>query len=371
MKSKITTIGIDTQTTLGKKTGFGYYVENLVEALKTMDERYKYVLLAPHTEQDFSAPRRFLWDQLQLPILAKRYRVNLLHQPAFSVPILFNGPRIVTVHDLIAVHFGMDIPLWSRQYFGHWMPYTYRFADHIISVSQYTKKDIMRLLGIPSNKISVIYHGIEEDYFTHLPTPANLAAIKKKFGITGPFLLYVGTINPRKNLVFLIEVFIEIAKQHPTLQLVIVGKKGWYYDELFTMIDKYNLRKRVILTDYINDSDKRVLYGAATVFVFPSLYEGFGLPIIEAMALQLPVIASDRSSIPEVLGDAGISLNPTDKASWVNAILKIVANRSLQKKYIAAGLKQARRFSWKNTALQTIAVYDEVLSRYNIGKDRP
>lgn len=366
MRSHIKKIGIDIQTTLGQKTGFGYYVENLVAALKRVSDRYEYALLAPKVEKDFNTPSRFIWDQINVPLLATRARVDLLHQPAFSVPILFNKPMVVTVHDLIAVHYGIDIPRWSRQYFGRWMPYSYRYADHIIAVSQHTKKDIMRLMHVPSSKISVIYEALDQS-FTKTPTQTDKDTVRKKFGITGPFLLYIGTINPRKNLVFLVNVFLQLARTHPDLQLVIAGKKGWYYDTLVATIHKHAMESRVILTDYISDTQKVALYTMATALVFPSLYEGFGLPIIEAMAAGLPVIASNRSSIPEVQGDAGLSLDPTDEAAWVTGINRLIANPHLQKKFSAAGASQSKKFSWDTIAKQTSEVYDQVLEKYAHG----
>lgn len=361
--SSLQKIAIDVQTTLGQKTGFGYYVDNLVNALKKVSDRYEYALLAPKGEKDFNTPRRFVWDQIQFPLLAARAKVDLLHQPAFSVPVLFNKPMVVTVHDLIAVHYGIDIPRWSRQYFGRWMPYSYRYADHIIAVSHHTKKDIMRLMHVPSSKISVIYEALDQSFTKH-PTQKDKDNIRETFGITGPFLLYIGTINPRKNLVFLVNVFLQLAKTNPDLQLVIAGKKGWYYDTLVATIRKHAMENRVILTDYISDLEKVALYSMATALVFPSLYEGFGLPVIEAMAAGLPVIASDRSSIPEVQGDAGLSLNPTDEIAWVKGIRHLLDNKNLQKQYSATGVLQANKFSWDKTAEQTSKVYDHILEAY-------
>jgi len=357
-------VGIDTQTILGQKTGFGYYVDNLVTSLKKVGTKHSYIPLAPQNEKDFSTPQRFYWDQVSIPRLASKNTIDILHQPAFSVPIFYAHPVVATIHDLIAIQFGEDISFWSRQYFGRFMPLTYRFADHIIAISEYTKKDIIDVLHIPNDKISVIYSAL--DHKVQKPQDTKTVnTILHRFGIRTPFLLYVGTINPRKNLVFLTQVFERVLAREPNLQLVIAGKKGWYYDRLMAEITRLSLHKKVIITDYITDEEKNVLYGSATIFTFPSVYEGFGFPVLEALACGIPVIASDKSSIPEIQGDAGISIDPTDEDLWVKEICRLLHDTHLQKKYAASGVKQATKFSWDTTAKRTIEVYDHVLKRYH------
>ena len=154
-------IGIDVQTTLGQKTGFGYYVENLVKELQNIKDGVGYELISPGSKNDFSTPQRLVWDQFILPKIAREKGVDLLHQPAFSAPIFFSKPVVVTIHDLIAIKYGRDISFWSRQYFGRFMPFTYHFADHIMASSEYTKKDIMEVLKIPEEKITVAYLALD------------------------------------------------------------------------------------------------------------------------------------------------------------------------------------------------------------------
>lgn len=355
-------IGIDIQTTLGQKTGFGFYVENLVRELKKNKSRYSYSCLAPKTDHDFSAPERFLWDQIGVPIQASREHVDLLHQPTFSAPIIYNRPVVVTVHDLIAVHFGEDIPFWSRQYFARWMPFSYRFADHIIAVSNHTKKDIVNLLKVPEDKITVIYEAAEK-MFTPINDKPALDKVREKYHLPLKFFLHVGTLNPRKNLEFLVTVYSEIAKKYPDYQLVIAGKKGWHYENLLLQVKRLGLENKINFIGYIDDEDKVAIYNAATLLVFPSVYEGFGLPPLEAMASGLPVVASNRSSIPEVVGDGGILADPTDVKSWVGAISSLIESPQKLRDLSAKGIKQAQRFSWEKTAQQTIDVYDKVLGK--------
>lgn len=354
-------IGIDIQTTLGNKTGFGFYVENLVKELKSSKSDYEYTLIRPELEQDFSAPKRFVWDQFGVPKQARNAGVDLLHQPSFSAPVLFKGKTVVTIHDLIAVHFGEDIPFWSRQYFGRLMPFTYRFVDHMIAVSQHTKKDIVNLLHTPEDKITVIYEAADKKFKPLVNKVEECRRIKKKYGITDDFILHVGTLNPRKNLEFLVSVYAEVVKTNPNYQLVIAGKKGWYYESLIEKVKSLGLEKKVLFIGYIDEEDKVAMYNSAQILAFPSLYEGFGLPPLEAMASGLPVIASNRSSIPEVVGSGGILNNPTDIKAWVNTFNHLLGDEKELARLSQLGLKQASNFSWSKTARQTVEVYDKVL----------
>lgn len=351
-------IGIDIQTTLGEKTGFGFYVSNLVKHLKKVDNTNQYLLFKPNTEEDFSAPKRFVWDQYKFPQLAKNKQVEILHQPCFSAPVFNKGMKVVvTIHDLIAIRFGKDIPFYSRQYFGRWMPFSYRYADEIIAVSEYTKKDIVKLLKISERKITVIPLAVDT-CFKPIHNKNIIASVKQKYHITGKYLLHLGTINPRKNLEFLIEVFADLKQSD--LQLVITGKKGWYYEGLFDLVKKLNLEDKVIFTGYIDDVDKPALYNGASMFLFPSIYEGFGLPPLEAMACGTPVIASNTSSIPEVVGDAGVLISPTDKAGWVRETKKLLSDDEKLRTLSAMSLERANKFSWDRCATQTVKIYEKL-----------
>lgn len=357
-------IGIDVQTTLGQKTGFGFYVQNLVENLKKYDFQNQYRLFKPKEKtRDLSTPQRFIWDQFGFPDQSKKIGLDILHQPCFSAPIFYQGVTIVTVHDLIAIFYGKDIPFFSRQYFGRWMPFTYKKADHIIAVSEHTKRDLVRILNIHPSKITVIYlaAGIKIKDIQK----EQIRKIKKKYQITGQYLLHVGTLNPRKNLEFLVKVFAKIIKQFPKLQLVIAGKKGWYYEDLFELVKRLSLDNKVLFTDYVSDQDMPYLYAGSEIFVFPSLYEGFGLPTLEAMQSGAPVISSNTSSMPEIVGGAGILLSPADEDQWVAKIILLMQNRMLRQKLIYQGKIQANKFSWRKTALQTVRVYEKVFDNHS------
>ncbi|MFA6082390.1 MAG: glycosyltransferase family 1 protein [Patescibacteria group bacterium] len=350
-------IGIDIQTTLGQKTGFGFYVDNLVKAMQKIRGDNELAFFYPDSEHDLSTPQRWWWDQISLPKAAYKAKVDLLHQPAFSVPIWYPGKKIVTIHDTISL-FYTDIPFVSRQYYAKWMPFSYNYGDHFITISNHSKKDIMERMHIPADKITVTYEAADERF--RLPVSADKKhEVCAKYGIKPPFLLDVGTLNPRKNLEFLIKAFAKSIKHlDKPYQLVLTGKKGWHYDQLFKLVEDLGLNDRVIFTGYVDDDDKPALYHASTMFVFPSVYEGFGLPPLEAMTCGVPVISSNTSSLPEVVGDGGISLDPHDEAEWVKSIIEVLSHEKLHHDLSERAAKQAAKFSWDRCAKETLAVYE-------------
>lgn len=354
-------IGIDTQTTYGRKTGFGFYVANLTENLQRIDKNNEYVFLHPKKKDDFSTPGRLFWDQVVLPRLAREAKVDILHQPGFSHPIFYRGKVVVTVHDLVAIFLGQNLQFWPRQYFARWVPFTFHYADHLIAVSEQTKRDTIRLLGIPEEKITVIYEAADERYQV-ITDKARLDAVRKKYKLCDePIILHVGTLEPRKNLIFLIRAFAEAKKDKTfTAKLVITGKKGWYYQSIFKLVEGLELEDDVIFTGYVEDEDLPALYNIATLFAWPSQYEGFGLPPLEAMSCGLPVLSSNTSSMPEVIGDAGILLSPRNELNWAETMIDLLNNTQELAAMKQKGLAQAKKFSWEACAKATIAVYNRL-----------
>lgn len=353
-------IAIDTQTTLGQKTGFGFYVKNLVDALEKVDPKDKYVKISPQTEKDFSTPQRLFWDQITFPGKAKKAKVELLHQPCFSAPLFYKGKIVVTCHDLISIFFPENLPLASRLFYSKWMPFSYKRADMIIAISEHTKRDIIALLKIPEEKIRVIHSAASKD-FKLVKSKSKLNQVQKKYKTGNKYFLDVGTIEPRKNLPFLVRAYALAVREGVQENLIITGKKGWYYESLFKLVDELELNNKVIFTGYVEESDLPALYSGATAFVFPSIYEGFGLPPLEAMACGVPVISSNTSSLPEVVNKAGILLPPKDERLWAKNMVKISKDKKLAVTLSKLGILQAKKFSWENTAEKTIQVYKEVL----------
>jgi len=356
-------IGIDTQTTLGQKSGFGFFVKNLVENLKKVDPENEYILIAPQTEKDFSTSQRFIWDQFSFPKLAAKAKVDILHQPCFSAPLLYRGKVVLTIHDLVSHYFPQNMPNGSRLYFSKWMPLTYGRAQKIIAISENTKKDIISLLNIPESKIVVIHSAVGSE-FKPITDKAQIAAVKAKYKTGEKFILDVGTLEPRKNLPFLVKAYYEALKSGKIdHNLVLTGKKGWYYEGLFDLIKELKLEDRVILPGYVSDEDLPVLYNAADLFCFPSLYEGFGFPPLEALSCGTPVIAANNSSIPEIVGQAGILLPIDSEKVWAENIIKVLTDEKLHQELSKLGLEQAKKFSWEKTAKETAAVYKEVYGK--------
>lgn len=356
-------IALDVQTTLGQPTGFGFYVSNLTENLKNIDQKNQYVLARPQSEVDFSTPQRFIWDQFKFPSIARQNKADLLHQPCFSAPLLFNGPVVVTIHDIISILFPQNIPFASRMFYSKWMPFSYAKAKHIISISESTKRDIMRVLKIPENKITVIHNGYDAKLKKKI-SEEEITKVRAKYSLPQDYLLHIGTLEPRKNLDFLIDVFCEAIKdkKNANLSLVITGKKGWYFEGLFEKVRKLELEEKVIFTGYIDEGDKGAIYQGAKIFTFPSLYEGFGLPPLEAMACGVPVISSNTSSMPEVIGDAGELISPKNKMAWVEAITRINGDEKLYKQMQSKNATQIEKFDWEKTAQKTIEVYERCVS---------
>ena len=246
------------------------------------------------------------------------------------------------------------------------MPFSYRKATKIIAISKSTKVDITRILKIPEDKIEVVPQAVDEKFSIPI-APRKIAEVCRKYNLRrGKYILHVGTLEPRKNLGFLVNVFGKLTEVEgcQDLSLAITGKKGWYYEGLFKEVRRLGLRKKVVFTGYVDEADKPALYQGAKIFAFPSLYEGFGLPLLEAMASGVPVVSSNTSSMPEVVGDAGILLSPNDEPAWVKALCDLSLKEDFYEKYRGAARLRAGEFSWGQTAQKTIAVYEEAMRIY-------
>lgn len=362
-------IAIDVQTTrVSERVGMGSYVENLTRELKQRGH-HQYRLHAPQTDHDLGSYERFFWDQLRFPIGGIREGVDIIHQPAFSAPLLPRLLRpiqarpkvVVTVHDLIVVNFPGTMPFGSRMFFSRWMPFTYRFADAIICDSAATRADLLRYLpDLKDRAVITVVHLAADQRFAPVSHKTKLLAVKGRYRTGDKFILHVGTLEPRKNLPFLVKVFAEVIRHYPMLthNLVITGKKGWYFEELFELVRRLRIKDRVVFSGYVGDDDLPILYAAADLFLFPSKYEGFGLPPLEAMQSGTPVIVANNSSLPEVVGEAGILLKTSDEAAWVRTVSQVLHDPKLRKKLSGLGLEQARHFSWQKTAEMTENVYE-------------
>ena len=366
-------IGIDTR--MIRHSGIGRYLDNLLREYQkeSVSEFHYYLfgnptLLNTYCQKDrfsiisYTAPIYGIEEQLFYPY---KYfnQTALLHVPHYNIPIKYRGKLVITIHDMIHYHFPRSIsnPL-GRYYSKYLFCKAINHATRIITVSQSTKNDIIQYLRVPGEKIDVIYFGSPQG-FSLSPDSIVSKSILSKYNIQKPYLLHVGIDKPHKNLERLIQAFgMFLEKTKLDYQLVLVGPKKNLSVTMRTNIHKYGLKSKIIFTDYIPDSELNVLYHNAELFIFPSLYEGFGLPPLEAMSAGIPVIVSNIPSLRETVGDSALSFDPYVTESIVNAILQVLSNPLIRLELIAKGKKRVAEYSCAQTAKQTLDVYRKVLN---------
>ncbi|MEM9774992.1 MAG: glycosyltransferase family 1 protein [Chloroflexota bacterium] len=300
---------------------------------------------------------RILWEQFVWPIRARRLGCQLLHGAAFALPLLSRLPAIVTIFDLSFLHYPHLYPSWRRRYLTFITRQSCRKANHIITISNSGKQDLINFFGIKAEKISVVYPGLNQKF--KRPEESLITAYRENKRLPSRFLLHVGTLQPRKNLPFLIRAF---HRAHLTnVNLVFAGGKGWYYDEIFRLVKELNLEQRVHFLGYIDDEELPLLYAAADLLVFPSIYEGFGMPILESMGCGTPVLASNASAMPEAVGNAGLLFNPTDLDDLTAKMIQLIENPAELKHFQTVAPDHAATFSWQKAGEQTSEIYKKVL----------
>ncbi len=372
-------IGIDIRSLIFRKTGINQYTKNIVKSLAKIDKDNDYILFCnvksrydwlkfnnikeeviwlPHFEK---FTEKF-WTEVLLPNRLASKKIDLFHSPRFTLPQKKPCKFIITMHDLAFKKFPQLVKKEEINVFRNQIEAAVNRADKIIADSQNTKKDLINLFNIRNDKIEVIYLGVDEVYHP-IRTQELLRETKNKYNLPREFILFVGTIEPRKNLKRLIEAFYELKKNKSIEHgLVIVGEKGWLCDDIFETLGKLHLNQDVIFAGYIPESELPLIYNAADLFVFPSLYEGFGLPPLEAMACGVPVVTSNVSSLPEVVGDAAILVDPYNIQAIAEAIEQVLENNNLREKMIEKGFNQAKKFSWEKAARETLNLYYKCLA---------
>ncbi len=285
---------------------------------------------------------------------------TLFHATEHLLMPLGDLPTVLTVHDVVFHHLPDCHRPLNRWYLRRTMPLYCRRATHIIAVSETTRRDLIRLYNLPEEKITVVYEAAHRRFRPQSPEMIEVARVR--YHLPETYLLYVGTIEPRKNLTRLLRVWTKLYQAGEAPPLVIVGARGWLADDFFAALEQCPVRHAVHLTGYVNEALLPAVYAAATAFIFPSLYEGFGLPPLEAMACGTPVACSNTSSLPEVVGEAALTFDPTDEEAMADAIRRLIGDDELRAELRERGRKQAARFTWKRTAHQTLAVYRDVLN---------
>lgn len=342
-----------------RRTGVSRYIGELIDALEPrLAETERLTIMGRTVPAIASNPSlRIVWEQTGLPLSGLAHRLNVFHGPLNVVPLAMRTPKVVTVHDLAFLKFPDQLPRARRAYLLAATRLSARTADRIIAVSRNTADDLMHWLDLPHDRVAVI---------PEAPSPriqrvegTSLNVFRMRFEVDRPYILAVGTLEPRKNLDFFLRVFASVSDRIPH-QLVLVGPEGWMTESFHQTLLDLKLGDRVRLTGFVSDAELGGWYSGADVFVFPSIYEGFGLPAVEAMTCGVPILASDASCFPEVIGDAGMLVPPTDFEGWADALLRLVLDRDLNEAFRRRSLEQGRTYSWDRTAEETLAIYREL-----------
>lgn len=342
-----------------RQTGVGRYVYELERALRaTMQPGDSLVALGGKAGPvSRRAPVRIAWEQTAMAVDIARRRLDAFHGPVNTLPMVLRAPGIVTVHDLAFLRYPQVVPLARRAWLVGAIRHSARAADRVIAISQHTADDLVSWLDLPHDRITVIPLAVSPSI--RRLTGAELQVFRLKYRIERPYVLAVGTMEPRKNLSMLLHAFAAIRDEVPH-RLVLVGPEGWMTGELHATIANLALGDRLVLTGFVDDDALGGWYSAADLVAFPSLYEGFGLPVLEAMACGAPVLASEASALLEVGGDAAIYAQAGDVSAWAEAMRGLLVDSGRRAEMSEAGLARAATFSWERTARETWRVYREV-----------
>ncbi|RRR75609.1 MAG: glycosyltransferase family 1 protein [Candidatus Viridilinea halotolerans] len=356
-----------------RRAGVSHYIEQLLLHLGQLDHTGRYSVYTTRglDQQALGLPPNFRvlpsrlptinprvripWEQMLAPLLLRHIRADLFHGVLNVAPLVCPVPSVITIHDLAFIRFPATFRAYNRTYLDFATRLSAQRASQILVVSEHTKREVVGLLGVPNERVVVTPNAARAHF--RPPAPTALAAFRAQKGLPERFVLYVGTLEPRKNLTTLLEAYVEVARHFPEVPLLIGGGKGWLYDAVFRRLDELQLRDKVHFVGYLEEEELPLWYAAAALFVFPSIYEGFGMPPLEAMACGTPVVTSDSSSLPEVVGDAGLMLPPHDHAGFAEAIGRLLSDAALADELRQRGLARAQHFTWRTTAERTLAAY--------------
>jgi glycosyltransferase involved in cell wall biosynthesis len=355
--------------------GIGTYIRNLLLQLARIDQATEYVLLCREKDANVarqlgpnfravveSAPPYSISEQIRIPIALRREHVDLFHAPHYVLPPLVHCRSVVTIHDCIHLMFPQYLPgRLAHAYARATILAATRRADRILTVSEASKSDILRCFNVPADKIIVTYNAIDACFLAE-PTDDEFARARERYQLTNPFVLYVGNIKPHKNLERLIDAFDRVRRQgFDDLRLVIIGDQISRYQGLRRAVHRHKLHKHVRFLGFVSPETLAVLYRLASVFAFPSLYEGFGLPPLEAMASGTPVLSSNVSSLPEVLGDAALLVDPYSPEAIADGLVQLLTDETLRATLKKRGLAKARQYSWEDSVRRVHGIYNEVM----------
>ena len=366
-------VGFDLQVLRRNRGGTAVYTQSLLDALRRLYPNDEYIPL----DSTFRLPRRNIVTKLGnalfelyylhvlLPLQARHAQVDLVHFPANMVPAKLHCPSVVTIHDMMVEHMPEAYDPLFLAFFKRFVPSSARRATSIITDSEFSRRDIVRYCRVPARKVHVAHLGVAPGFAAQDPHVAR-AYIERQYGVDArPIVLFVSELNPRKNVANLVRAFAQVRRSHgnPPCQLLLVGEKRdpAYYQQLVDLINQEHLTSDVRFMGYVPSEDLPAFYSAASVFAYVSLYEGFGLPAIEAMMSGVPVLASNRTSLPEVVGDAGVLVDPDDVSGMADGLRALLADDALRSRLVAAGYKRSEMFTWERTAQITHRVYEQAL----------
>ena len=373
-------IGLEITAAVQQSGGIGRYVREMLSALSDIDQSNQYRLFyasknrSNHTVLDL--PENFrvrqlpvndiwlarIWQRMRLPLPVELITgsLDIYHSPDFTLPpTLRNIPTLLTVHDLSFLRTPESAAPGLRGYLEVAVKRSVKLATHVLADSQSTKDDLIELYATPEDKITVLYAGVSSA-FRPVTDSNKLMKVREHYKLGGkPFVLSVGTLQPRKNHVTLIKAF-EQALSDSEYNLVLAGGQGWSYEEVHELVRSRALQHRVLFPGFVADEDLSALYSSADVMTFPSLYEGFGLPVLEAMACGVPVLASNTSCLPEVAGGAAVFVNPRNVEAMSDALLKLVSNVDLRKTLREKGFERVEQFRWQSSAVKLLEVYRDL-----------
>ncbi len=375
MKKVSTIIGIDgNEANVALRVGISEYAFELLQQFSILHSPYTFQIYLKekprgelpkedaHWHYKIVKPRKF-WTQIGLPmsLYADASRPGIIFSPSHYAPRFSPIPTAISIMDLSYIHFPQLFAKKDLYQLTKWTAYSVANAKKIFTISEASKNDIINHYKVEAERIVVTYPGIKAKSNPMDKTPT-LEELKQRYGIEGKFILFVGTIQPRKNIARLIEAFSQVLKKHEKISLVIVGKKGWLYEPILQKPHDLGISSKVKFLDFISNNDLHALYQYALCYILPSLYEGFGLPVLEAMQYGCPVITSNISSLPEAGGDAALYVNPEDVSDIANKIFMMVENQKVREEYRKKGYEHIKKFSWKKTAQQTLAVLEQMMN---------
>lgn len=361
-------IAIDgNEANISQRVGINQWAFELINHLSQLKTKHKFVVylkdrplpdMPPASDnfayEIFGPTKAWVLTGLSLRLL-KTPRPDVLFSPSHYIPPVSPVKRVFSIVDLSYEKFGSDyFNQYDLQQLRRWTRVSAKAASHIITISQFSRQDIINLYHLPENKVSVVYPGFDDNLFHSRIPLTKQKQIRDKYGIRGKYFLYVGTLQPRKNITRLIKAFAKLG----TSKLVIVGKKGWLYDDIFKLVEKLGIKNRVIFTGFVPTPDLPALFKASTAYILPSLYEGFGIPVVEAQACGAIPIVSRVSSLPEVAADAALYINNPKSVHQIAESLRQALSLSKKRRMdlIQKGKQNVKRFSWSKAAKQTLDI---------------